>query len=226
VNDLEQTLRALAAEIEWPEMPDLAGRLELEPSGRRRRRRLVLVAIAAALLAIAIAFAVPPARSSILRFLHLGGVTVERVSVLPPAEERPLAADLGGPVSAARARAILGGPFRVPPVAGAPTLHERDGTVSALLADRGPVLLTETAFTGLMKKLSATSEVESVQVAPGIAGLWIAGPAHVFYGPDLPPRLAANVLLWEQGGVTYRLEGRSLTKERALELARAIAEPS
>ena len=221
MNGLEQSLRALAAELEWPETPDLAGRLELA-SPRRRPRRLVLVAVAAALLAIAIAFAVPPARSSILRFLHLGGVTVERVSVLPPAQERPLAADLGSPVSAARARAILGRPFRLPPAESAPTLYERDGTVSALLADRGPILLTETAFTGLMKKLSATSEVEPVQVEPGVDGLWIAGPAHVFYGPDLPPRLAANVLLWERGGVTYRLEGRSLTKERALELARRI----
>ena len=226
MNGLEQSLRALAAQVEWPATPDVAGRLELVPPRGRRRRRLVLVAIAAALLAIAIAFAVAPARSSILRFLHLGGVTVERVSVLPPAEQRPLAADLGSPVGAARARAILGGPLRLPPVAGAPALYERDGTVSALLADPEPLLLTETAFTGLMKKLSATSEVESVEVEPGVEGLWIAGPAHVFFGPDLPPRLAANVLLWEQGGVTYRLEGRSLTKERALELARAVAEPS
>jgi hypothetical protein len=226
VSDVERSLRALADEVEWPATPDIAGRLELGPPRRRRRRRLVVVAVAAALLAVAIAFAVPPARSSILRFLHLGGVTVERVSVLPPAAERPLRADLGSPVTRARARAILGAPFRVPPVEGEPKLYERDGTVSALLADPGPVLLTETAFTGLMKKLAATSEVEAVQVEPGVDGIWIAGPAHVFYGPELPPRLAANVLVWERGGVTYRLEGRSLTKDRALGLARAMAEPS
>ena len=36
---------------------------------------------------------------------------------------------------------------------------------------------------------------------------------------DAPPRLAGNVLLWEDGGTTYRIEGNHLTKERALELA-------
>ena len=59
-------------------------------------------------------------------------------------------------------------------------------------------------------------------------GLWIAGEQHVVYWLEAPPRLAGNVLLWEDGGVTYRIEGKRLTKERALELARemAAAEPS
>jgi hypothetical protein len=219
VTDLERSLRALAGGLEWPETPELA--LRLEPA-RRGRRRLVLAAVAAALLAIAIAFAVPPARSSILRFLHLGGVTIERVSVLPPAQERPLGAELGAVVSAGRARAALGAPFRLPRLGGAPVLHETYGVVSALLDDHGPVLLTETSGVGLLKKLSATSQVEQAVIGPGVEGIWIAGAQHVFFGPGLPPRYAGNTLVWERGGVTYRLEGRGLTKARAIELAREI----
>jgi hypothetical protein len=220
VNGLEQSLRALAAELEWPETPELAARLE--PAPRRDRRRLVLAVAAAVLLAVAIAFAVPPARSSILRFLHLGGVTIERVSVLPPAQERPLGADLGAVVSAADARAALGAPFRLPRLGGTPVLHESYGVVSALLDDHGPVLLSETSAVGLLKKLSSTSVVEQAPIGPGVDGIWIAGAQHVFFGPGLPPRYAGNVLVWERDGVTYRLEGRGLTKARAVELAREL----
>src|SRR5207249_3599125 len=87
---LERDLRALAAELEWPDTPALAP-LEL---GRRRNLRPLVLALAVLVLALAVAFAVPPARSAILRFLHLRGVSVERVETLPPAEERPLVAGL------------------------------------------------------------------------------------------------------------------------------------
>jgi hypothetical protein len=220
--ELEQLLHALTAEVEWPETPDVTGRLRLEPR-RRSRRRLLLVAVAAALLAIAVALAVPTARSAILRFFHLGGVTIERVSTLPRAEERPLAADLGRRVSATEAKAVLGAPFRLPRTSHEPALYERAPTVSALLATPEPVLLTETRLSGLMKKLSTGSTtIRRVEVEPGVEGLWLSGARHVYLGPQAPPRLAGNVLLFESGAITYRLEGRTLTRERALELAREI----
>ena len=37
--------------------------------------------------------------------------------------------------------------------------------------------------------------------------------------PGAPPRLAGNVLLWQAHGLTLRLEGRGLTRGRAVELA-------
>src|SRR5439155_12047013 len=117
--ELEHSLRTLAADVQWPATPDFAERLVLAP--RRRRRRVLLAAIAAAVaIAVAVALAVPSARSSILRFLHLGGVTIERVSTLPQATERPLAADLGHPVTPAEARVLLGAPFLLPDTAGPP----------------------------------------------------------------------------------------------------------
>jgi hypothetical protein len=222
MSELEPALRELAGDIAWPATPEVASRLELEP--RRPRRRAALVAIALVLAAGAVALAVPQARSAILRFFHVGGVAVERVETLPHGAALPLGADLGRPVTQTEAARVLGEPFALPDVAGArPALYERHGVVSALLPGQKPVLLSELGSAGLLKKLTVGSTtVEIVVVAPGVEGLWLSGGEHVFFGPRLPPRLAGDVLLFERRGLTYRLEGRSLAKARALALAREI----
>ena len=212
MTDVERELRTLR--IDWPPTPDVAGRLELRP---RPRRRALVAAVALAIVALAAAFAVPQSRSAILRFFHLRGVTVERVDTLPAGEEVPLSSGLGGVVDDERAREVLGGPF-VPAEHG--SLYERDGIVSTLL--RGPVLLTEFGAPDILKKF-VRSNVEWVEVVPGVQGLWIAGPPHVVYFfPQASPRLAGNVLVWATDTRTYRLEGRHLERDDALRLAREI----
>ena len=212
----DDDLRSLGSWVAWPPAPDVAGRLVLGPRPARRRR--LLVAVAVALLAIAVALAVPQARSSILRFFHIGGVTIERVATLPPAQERPLSAGLGQPVGAAEAERALGTPFRGP----RGTLYERDGIVSTVLTAGEPVLLSEFGSAGVMKKL-ASSAVEWVEISPGLQGIWISGEGHVVYFfPEASPRLAGNALVWASGGITFRLEGRALTQQRALEVARRV----
>ena len=207
MTDLERALRAL--DVDWPSTPDV--RLELAP--RRRGRLVVAVAFVAA---VAAAFAVPQSRSAILDFFHLGGVSVEQVETLPPAQERPLAAGLGAVVEDAEATRVLGAAFLPRRHS---TLYERGGFVSTVL--RGPVLLSEFGSAYLIKKF-ATGTVEWVEVAPGVRGLWIAGAPHVVFFPDTSPRLAGNVLVWEQGGVTFRLEGTGLARQSALNLAREL----
>ena len=128
--ELEHELRRLAAELAWPPTPALALPLDTAPPPRRRLRPL-WVAVAAVLVALAVALSVPAARSAILRVFHLGGVTVERVDVLPPAQEQPLAADLGPPVDADAAEAALGGPVRLPKLSGA-----RHSCISATASSR------------------------------------------------------------------------------------------
>jgi hypothetical protein len=211
MTDLERQLQALP--VEWPPTPDLAARLDLRP---RRRRLVPAVALALVAVALAAAFAVPQSRSAILRFFHLRGVAIERVATLPPAEERPLAAGLGQAVGDARARTLLGAPF-LPAAHG--TLFELDGVVSTLL--RGPLLLSEFGDPVFLKKF-ATSKVEWVRLTPAVQGLWIAGARHVAVFPGASPRLAGNVLVWATATRTFRLEGRGLTEEEALRLAREI----
>ena len=194
--------------------------------GARARRPLV-VAIALVAVAIGIAFAVPPARSAILDFFHLGGVTVERVSTLPAAEERPLGAELGRRVTTHEAEGILGGPVAAPATrTGSRSSTSARASISAVLATPEPVLVSQLRPLGggtLLKKVAGMSTtVESARSTTQRTGIWIAGEEHVVYWLEAPPRLAGNVLLWEDGGVTYRIEGKRLTKERALELARQM----
>ena len=62
-------------------------------------------------------------------------------------------------------------------------------------------------------------------------GFWIAGVPHAFYVCPAPDecreeryRLAGNVLLWEQDGLTFRLES-ALTKEASLTIAESVRAP-
>ena len=223
MSELERELRSLAAEIAWPPTPRLTPQLapQLVPRWHRRRRGALLAVVVAA-VALGVAFVVPGARSAILRFFHLGGVTIERVVTLPPAQKRPLDADLGRLVDSATAERALGAPVRLPALAQAPRLHLAGGVVSTILATPRPVLLSEFrsgAQSYLFKKFAAGSTaVRPVHVGRS-PGLWIAGGEHVLLPRAAPPRLAGNALLWQRGAITYRLEGRGLTERLALRLA-------
>lgn len=224
--ELELELRRLGPDVEFPATPDLTSRIGplLEPRRARRRlpRRALVVALAVLVLAIGIAFAVPPARTAILDLFGFGGVTIERVDRLPPAEERELAAGLGVPVTPAQAQHDLGFRVLLPPSKHPLQIYERFGA-AVLLRTPKPVLLTEFlgGDAGVLKKYTAgATRVEFVDV-DGNPGVWISGKEHVVIGPQTPARLAGNVLLWQRGRVTLRLEGK-LTRAEALELARSI----
>ena len=219
--ELERALERLAAEVEWPATPPF----QLD---RARSRRRWLVAVALVVAALGIALAVPPARSALLRLFHLGGVTVERVQTLPAAQERPLRASLGVPITAADARELLGTRFRAPRDL-EPQLYRSGQSVSALLGTPDPVLLTElrAGVNGyvLVKKLAGTSTgVQGVDLGLNAPAVWIRGREHVYLAPPLPARLAGNTLIWVRDGITYRLEGRTLSLGLARGLARQIAD--
>ena len=201
--DLERELISLA--IAWPETPVF----ELRP---QRRRWPLAVAIAFA--ALAAAFAVPQSRAAILDLFDFGGVTIERVGTLPAAQERPLGADLGAVVTPAQAKNYVGPRLLLPPVP--VTLHVRGNVISMVFTYAGePVLLSEfQAGAEIFKKIvGPATKIEQTSRGP-----WIEG-AHLYLFPKAPPRLAGNVLLWRHAGLTFRLEGRDLTRDQALTLS-------
>jgi hypothetical protein len=224
--DLARELSALAEHVDWPETPEL--RLELQPRDvRRRNRRPLTLALAFALLvALAAAFAVPQSRGAILRFFDLGAVTIVRVDRLPAAEQRPLSVGIGNEVSLADAKRALNGTLLVPRLDPPPPAYSRGpGTVSFVFSYHGePVLLNEFGYgEGFLKKLAMGGTSVEGAGFDGAAGIWISGAAHDVFYPGASPRLAGNVLVWERNGVTYRLEGHSLTKDDAISLARSLA---
>ena len=223
--DLARELRALAAHVDWPASPELHLALEGRAQRRRRPRPLVAAIALAALLALGAAFAVPESRAAILRFLHLGGVTIVRVDVLPPAESRPLAAGIGRLVTRDEAKANLGQGLLVPPVTPRPTLYLSGGRViSMLLTYKGqPVLLNEFPYGGgFLKKFAAGGTSIEDGGLGDVPSLWISGAIHDVFFPGTSPRLAGNVLVWERDSVTYRLESHSLSHADAVALARAL----
>jgi hypothetical protein len=216
MTELERALVALGNELEFPPAPDVwpavRGRLH-----RRSWFRPAVFAVALGVVAVGIAFAVPPARSAILRFFHLGSATVERVDTLPPAQQRPLVSGLGPALSAPT--------LQLPGGLTATRYYARPGLAAALLRYKGkPVLYAKLSGdqTGIAKKF-ASGETHVEPAAIGEFGLWISGGRHVLIwdSNQATTRLAGNVLLWLQNGTTYRLEG-DLDRGQMLELARQI----
>jgi len=229
MTELERALVQLGRELDVPPEPDLRSRVRERIERRSRYRRALIPALALLLVALGIALAVPDARSAILRFFHIGAVTIERVETLPAARDRPLTAGLGSALSLHEAETrsgvslVLNGsrPQR---------FYAQPGLIATLLNYRGkPVLLAELQAdqTGIVKKL-AGSETR-VEPAPiGSFGLWLEGGRHVLLWEtgagevrQIEPRLAGNVLVWTDGGRTFRLEG-ALNRSRMLELGRQI----
>ncbi len=244
--ELERELRELGASLAFPPTPELAAavstRLATPPPRRLPRRRALVLAFAALVAALASAMAVPQARTALLEWLGLRGVNVERVETAPTAtrglDEAEL--DLGTRVSLAEARrrvryrlapapALLGDPDAV-------YLDERSpGPAVAYVyrGARGGVRLLVTQFRAglseefIYKAVGPGTEVRPVEVR-GARAWWLEGEPHEFVytnrqGEPFPEtlRLAANTLLWERGGVTYRIEGE-IGRARALAIAEAF----
>lgn len=215
--DLELALRQLGRELDWPETPNLVPAVTARLGPRRRLRPLAL-AFAAAVAAFAVALAVPPARSAILDFFGIGGVTVERVETLP---DLPAArAAPGHPVTLEEAIEGVSFEVVVPPDFDAVYLDRVPDIVTFVWPDR---LLSE--FPGdeliLKKVIASETDLEFLSVH-GADGLWIEGAPHGLFLPGGQERLAGNVLIWVREGVTFRLEGDfSLT--RALQIAGTLA---
>ena len=231
MTELEQALVALGAQVEFPPTPDLVGAVRPRLERRRGWLRPLVFGIALAAVAIGIAFAVPPARSAILRFFHIGAATVERVETLPPAQHKPLIAGLGRALARGDAETAAGLSIRLPRGVQPPSrYYARPGLVATLLRVGGTrVLLAEIRDDQVVyakKTVQKQTRVEPVQL--GEFGLWLEGGEHVliwrFQSPTVhfvETRLAGNVLIWLRSGVTYRLEG-ALDKGQMLALARKI----
>jgi hypothetical protein len=241
VTELEQALRELGRELELPASPDVVpavlARLEPRPAARlslRRPtgRRLALALAVVALAAAAATLAVPEARSALFRVLHIGSERIELVDDLPPVEESGGLGTsfLGEQVSLDEARTRAGFPLRE--LDEAPDRVYLDGTRPTaprdvrLLVAQVPGLRVEEDL--ILKKLatSATS-VHGVSVA-GARGYFLSGEPHLVLLLDESgsvvedsARLAGNVLVWEDGGVTYRLEG-DFSEDEAVELAESL----
>jgi hypothetical protein len=225
------------------ERPQPKSRRLLPAAGFRRALAIALVGLL--VLAGGVFAAVPSVRDAVLEFFGLQGATVERRERLPAAPA-PEPLSLGRATTLAQATRILGFTPLVPSDPGTPdgVYVRRDipGGELALAYRAGPGLpetrttglgLLVTEFRGdlqpeLIGKLAGTASAIEELTLDGERAVWIEGAEHFFFyrRPDGQTserelRLAANVLLLEQGNMLVRLEG-SFDFPRAEEIARSL----
>ncbi|MEO3780919.1 hypothetical protein ABGB16_29765 [Micromonospora sp. B11E3] len=238
MDDLERELRDLSAWLATPDPPDVAARVRARlaaPAPRRRRWRLYLAAAVVALLVAVL----PPGRAAladaVAGLLRFAGVVVATSPAPTRATGAPSPLPSQRPAALDEARRQVRFPIRVPARLGPPErvlLADPDGTGSyrvATLLYRGGALRVD-AFDGRLEvafwKQAAGPGTEWVQVG-GESGLWVGGPHAMSYVDRTggvrveTARLAASTLIWQQGEVTYRLEG-DLTRPEAVEIARSV----
>ncbi|CAN5829396.1 hypothetical protein BH24CHL6_BH24CHL6_00700 [soil metagenome] len=239
-DDLEVALTEMAGYFEYPATPDLASRVSIkltEPAahfdwrpfgfGRRRFPSSLLTALVGVLLVTGSVIAVG---------IGLRGLGITFVDEPPPASDE---LHLGERLTLAEAQARvsyrillpdegLGQPDEVfldtqPAVEQVSLVYRRNGGIELLLTQFVASPDVEVAT----KLIGPVTTVEPVSVA-GTAGLWIEGEPHVLLyrnseGSQLEDRvrLVGNVLLWQRGELTLRLEGVS-SRDEAMRLAESV----
>jgi hypothetical protein len=210
----------------------------------RDPRRLALAATVVLVLAGAAALINPATRDTIAHFFHVPGVIVSRVSPLPSlAPVTPL--NLGRRTTMADAQSAVSFSIAVPSSLGAPDAVYVDsgvpGGVVALAYTPRPgippvkqtglgILITE--FRGdlipgfLTKEVGPSTTLQETSVN-GDPGWWVAGEPHQVFvqvsgtNYQVQLRMAANTLIWEHGGVTYRIES-GLSRADAFRIAAGL----
>jgi len=240
MSELERALGVLARELDVPETPDLATVVmaQLEPRTPRRveRGRWIVAVAVVVLAALAASLAIPDARAALFRLLSIGGERIELVDELP---EVPVGDDLelglGERVTLEEARRRSSFTLRELEESPDRTYFGERGTVwflygtperPRLLVAQSTLLPPQEAL--LLKKLvSPETRVARVRV-DGLPGIFLSGEAHFLvmldeYGfpVEESARLARDVLIWESGGVGYRLEG-DFELQEALRIAESL----
>lgn len=212
------------------------------PRTRPPLLRPVLVAALAVAVALAVTLALSvTARRAVADLLGVAGIRVTFGDDPPSSPRPPGRVRFGERVSRAAASERAGFRVSIPAaVAAEPALY-----FDASVGDRGMVSVVYPRGAGTLadvdlllsqfvasvpeeyvKKLVTMGSDVTYTDVEGLPAFWIAGTPHFFFYEERDGevrretvRLAGDVLVWEEGGVTYRVEGA-----RSLEDARRIAE--
>jgi uncharacterized protein DUF4367 len=203
-----------------------------------------LAAATAVLAALVVLVASPAARDAVADFIGFDDVRIEFTGRLPSDIGARL--HLGEAVTLQEAESRADFDVRVPtsddladpdrvffdPIIG-------NGQVSLIYAPRDGLPATPNDRVGLLvlqfrgsiegdyyKKLVADNFVEEVVVVAD-PGFWVEGPHILQYRDEngtigsAAQRLVGHTLLWQHGGVTYRIES-ALSKDEAIEIAESL----
>lgn len=240
---LVSRLRDLGEHVDWATgdvSEVVTRRLTRAPSRTNRRWQAVAIAV----LTVIVGTALPAGRAVVADLLGVVGIEVEWADRLPPASG---SLDLGRVVSLQEAQESLDFTLALPTAdpPGPPDqvfLDEgRLATVWSASSDLPEVVdtgigLLHIQFRATLDQAVLTKQVlqeAAIREVPvrGRFGIWIEDGPHAVTHLDLDgrersetTRLAGNVLMWEEDGVTHRLES-GLSLDRALAIAESLDPP-
>ena len=212
------------------------------------RQTLAPVAATLAVILVAASLLTPSVVDALEHLLNIPGVQIFRVSSTPTAMPTTGAfATFPGQRAASVAEASrLAGFAVLEPTALGPAdeIYVELAPVRVTLVYRSRQGLPVTAVPGvsalivefkgnldapiLGKAVGPGTTLEAVPLSTGTAAYWLAGQPHQFFYRDstglIQPdtlRLAGNTLLWDTGGITYRLEAQ-VSREEAVRIASSL----
>ncbi|MGH2472010.1 MAG: hypothetical protein ACRDG6_06360 [Candidatus Limnocylindria bacterium] len=212
------------------------------------RRTLAPVAATLAVILVATFLLTPDLAARAAEVLGLPGAQIFRVTTTPsPIPTTGAFVTFTGQraTSLAEASRIAGFTVREPAALGQPDeIYVESAPLKVTLVYRSRQGLPVTALPGISalvvqfkgtldapvlgKAIGPNTTLEAVPLSSGNAAYWLAGQPHQFFYRDtagnMQPetlRLAGNTLLWETGGVTYRLEAQ-VSREEAVRIASTL----
>ena len=250
IGQIEELLRQAAVDLRdaYPPTPPIAASVRRLLSRRRfapvvqQRVRVIVRAVALATAAFVVVLLISPdAREAVARFFGLETVRIERLATpIPTATTQPdaqPALDLAGQTTLADARARSRFEVRLPgypPDIGLPQRvyvqefgREYNHAQQVILVYANFAVFEARGIV-YQKSIDSGTVVEEVTV-DGRDALWLSGAVHMIQVRDASGQVSVdfvrfvggNVLAWEAGGVTYRIETK-LTLEEALKIAESI----
>jgi hypothetical protein len=232
---LDEKVAFLAKKIYYPPVPDIAGvvRQRLTSSPRRPVHLNWSLAAVLALVFLAAALFASPARARIVEWLRVGAVRIflaDPTLTAPTAVAPPDFTELAGRTTLAEAQTKAGfslktlSQFREPDRVYYQELDRAQMVIMvwfdpdlgdlALYQIQGPVSIINKRYVG---------SIEETVVGEQWA-VWVEGPYQLYIetGTEIDIRaVEGRTLLWQQDGVTYRLES-TLTIEKAREVAESL----
>lgn len=230
----EAQVEAMARQFEFPPTPDIAGAVRDRIATPRRmvNRRYALQAVTLVLVVVVAAvLAVPDWRARALDWLRIGAVRLADEVETPGASVTPLDSvlDLPGRTTLEDAQAMVEFPIRLPADRPAPdaVFAQRDPYPLVVLVwlepDARPLSLHQIDTRNVViKGYPGAYEATEVRGSPAV---WLTSPHMLDFLPGdntlIRRYVDSNVLLWEEAGITYRVEG-ALTLEVALSFAESL----
>lgn len=242
---LEGALIDLGDLIDWPVGGDLSTGVLAKIKVLTRSPRHWLAPALAALALLVVLLVSPPGREAVAWLLEVAGIKLEFKELTVPTTS-PSVLAVGEEVPLAAAQAAVDFPLRLPR-----SLPDPDSIQIASWGEGKQVVmawdassqLPEVFETGigllivqfearveedlLTKNATEATVVEHVTVQ-GFPGFFLSGAPHTVFFLDPGEmifedsvRLAANVLIWEADGITYRIESE-LGLEETLEIAESL----